>query len=187
MHVIETRLPGVKLIECSVFSDDRGFFLESYNAERYAAHGITDVFVQDNHSRSAANVLRGLHYTIAHPQAQTVYVSQGRIYDVVLDLRRNSPTFGGWAGFLLDAAKPSQIYMPAGCAHGFCVLSDYADVHYKCTQVYRAGDEGGVHWNDPDLAIDWPLTNPIVKPRDQAFPLLAHITVDRLPQVEFQS
>ncbi len=186
MRVTESPLPGVKRIEPEVFGDARGWFLESYNAGRYAAHGIADLFVQDNLSRSAANVLRGLHYTVAHPQAQIVFVSRGIIFDVVVDLRRFSPTFGRWAGFTLDGRHPAQIYMPAGCAHGFCVLSeDGAEIQYKCSQPYRAGDEGGVAWNDPDLAIAWPLAAPVLKPRDAAFPRLAEIAADRLPQAEF--
>lgn len=185
MRITETPLPGVKLIEPQVFGDERGFFLETYNADAYAKAGITDLFVQDNHSRSARNVLRGLHYTIAHPQAQTVYVSQGVIFDVVVDLRPGSPAFGRWAGFTLDAGQHHQLYMPAGCAHGFCVLSDFADVHYKCTQTYKAGDEGGLLWSDPALAIQWPVSEPIIKPRDAAFPRLADIPAECLPHVEF--
>lgn len=183
MQVEKTAIAGVRVITPRVFADERGFFLESYQGDRYAAAGVPAAFVQDNHSRSSRGVLRGLHYQVANNQAQMVYLSTGAIFDVVVDLRRDSPTFGQWAGFELTADNHRQLYMPPGCAHGFLVLSDSADIHYKCTRTYAPDDEGGVAWNDPDIAIIWPLNaaKPILANRDAAFPRLRDIPAHRLP------
>jgi dTDP-4-dehydrorhamnose 3,5-epimerase len=163
-------LDGILLIEPAVYVDDRGFFLESYSSERYRAAGIGEDFPQDNHSRSSKNVLRGLHFTKMHPQAQIVTVMRGHIFDVVVDIRPQSPTFGRWFGTHLTDEGLRQIYMPHGFAHGFCVLSEFADLHYKVSQPYRAGDDGGLIWNDPTVGIDWPISTPIMSDRDKRHP-----------------
>lgn len=155
------------VLEPNRFEDTRGFFLESFEQERYRALGITEDFVQDNHSRSRKNVLRGLHFTRNRPQAQIVTVMRGRIFDVVVDIRKGSPTFGKWYGTELSDEGPRQIYMAHGFAHGFCVLSDYADLHYKVSQRYDPSDEGGLIWNDGEVRIDWPIKDPVISARDQ--------------------
>lgn len=183
MKVTDTALPGLKIIEPRVFGDDRGFFLETYRTDRFHEFGMTEAFVQDNHSRSHRHVLRGLHFTVRRPQVQTVYVSHGTIYDVAVDLRHDSPTFAKWFGIELDGRTPRMLYLPAGFAHGFCVLSESADVHYKVTHPFDETDEFGIRWNDPDLDIRWPVEAPRVKDRDSGFPLLAELGRDQLPQV----
>jgi dTDP-4-dehydrorhamnose 3,5-epimerase len=167
MKVSKCHLKGVLLIEPVVYADDRGFFLESFEQERYRELGIVEKFVQDNHSRSRKNVLRGLHFTKNTPQAQIVTVMRGRIFDVVVDIRKDSPTFGKWFGTELGDEGPRQVYMAHGFAHGFCVLSDFADLHYKVSQRYDPSDEGGLIWNDSDVKIDWPIKDPVVSARDQ--------------------
>src|SRR5947208_3737482 len=162
MQVKETGLPGLLLIEPRCFRDERGFFLESFHAERYRGNGITDAFVQDNHSRSRQGVLRGLHFRVKRPQAQIVTVIRGRVFDVAVDLRTESATFGRWYGVALSDEGPRQLDMAAGFAHGFCVLSKFADLHYKVSRFYDHADEGGVLWNDHDIGIRWPIENPIV-------------------------
>ena len=172
MKVNKCHLEGILLPETRVFRDERGFFLESFEQERYRGAGITDRFVQDNHSRSKQNVLRGLHFTRNKPQAQLLTVMRGRIFDVVVDIRRGSPTFGGWFGTELSDEGRRQIYMPHGFAHGFCVLSGVADLHYKVSQTYDPADEGGLRWNDPAIGIEWPVENPEISMRDSTHPLL---------------
>ena len=174
MKVIETRLPGVKLIEPRVFGDERGFFLESWNSEAFAAAGINAVFVQDNHSRSSRGVLRGLHYQIRQPQGKLVRVTCGAVFDVAVDMRRSSPQFGRWTGCMLTAENKHMLWVPAGFAHGFVVLSDTADFLYKCTTPYAPEYERSVAWNDPDLAIDWQLgdVTPLLSAKDAAAPSL---------------
>lgn len=172
MNVKQTPLEGILVIEPRKFADERGFFLENYEEERYRAVGITERFVQDNHSRSAKDVLRGMHFTRKKPQAQILTVMQGTIFDVVVDVRPSSATFGRWFGTELTAGGICQVYMAAGFAHGFCVLSDSADLHYKVSQRYDREDDGGMHWNDPDLGITWPVRRPIVSHRDQQHPRL---------------
>jgi dTDP-4-dehydrorhamnose 3,5-epimerase len=183
MQVRETAFDGVLLIEPRCFRDERGFFLESFQGTRYRDAGITDSFVQDNHSRSVKNVLRGLHFTVRRPQAQIVTVMSGRIFDAVVDLRPGSPTFGRWAGFELSDEGPRQLYMAAGFAHGFCVLREFADLHYKVTEFYDASDEGGLLWNDPDVGIRWPIENPRVAARDAAYLRLCDLNAERLPHL----
>ena len=156
MKVIETGLPGVLIIEPVVHGDSRGFFLESFHARRYAESGLPASFVQDNHSRSARGVLRGLHYQLRHPQGKLVRVVSGEVFDVAVDIRRGSPTFGRWVGATVSADNHRQLYVPPGFAHGFCVLSEYADFLYKCTDYYAPDDEHGVRWDDPDIGIAWP-------------------------------
>jgi len=167
MKVTKCHLEGILLIEPVRHGDERGFFLETFEEARYREHGVREAFVQDNHSRSAKNVLRGLHFTRTQPQAQIVTVMRGRIFDVVVDIRKESPTFGKWFGTELGESGPSQLYMPRGFAHGFCVLSDWADLHYKVSQRYDPQDEGGLLWSDEYVGIDWPVRDPVISPRDQ--------------------
>jgi len=177
----QTELPGVVLIEPQVFKDGRGFFMETYHRGKYASTGIAVTFVQDNHSHSTRGTLRGLHYQLKNPQGKLVYVIKGEILDVAVDIRRGSPTFGVWVGAKLSDANRRQVFIPKGFAHGFSVLSDHADVIYKCTDFYAPGDEFGVLWNDPDLAIDWGVETPVLSEKDLANPLLSNIPSDLLP------
>jgi dTDP-4-dehydrorhamnose 3,5-epimerase len=183
MNVVETGLAGLLLIEPKCFGDKRGFFLETFQAPRYRHVGITDDFVQENHSHSVKGVLRGLHFTVKHPQAQIVTVMHGCVFDVAVDLRPDSPTFGRWYGVELSESIPRQLYMAPGFGHGFCVLSETADLHYKVSQLYDHGDEGGVVWNDPQIGIEWPIENPVVSERDGTYPTLSQIGRDQLPHV----
>lgn len=185
MKVNSTPLSGLLEITPRVFRDKRGLFCETYQRERYVEAGIVDDFVQDNHSYSRGGILRGLHFTIASPQAQLIYVSSGEIYDVAVDLRAQSPTFGHWHGIYLNGDTHRQRYLPAGFAHGFCVTGDHADVHYKITHVYDQNDEGGINWCDKTLNIRWPIKNPIVSDRDAGFPFLSEMPEHQLPGVSF--
>lgn len=166
MNVIQTPLKDCVIIEPKVFGDSRGFFLEAWHKEKYEDAGIKGIFVQDNRSRSSRNVLRGLHFQKTKPQGKLVSVISGEVYDVAVDLRQDSDTFGQYVGVLLSGKKNNQLYVPPGFAHGFCVLSEYADFHYKCTDFYDPKDEGGIIWNDPDIAIDWPITSPLLSEKD---------------------
>ena len=176
MRVIETTLAGVRLLEPTVFRDDRGLFLETFRADRFAAAGIPDNFVQDNHSRSLRGTLRGLHWQWRRPQAKLVRVVNGSIFDVVVDVRRGSPTFGRWLGFEMSADRFTQLYVPVGFAHGFCVTSEVADVEYKCSDVYDPQGEAGLIWNDPTVGVDWPIETPLLSPKDAAH---GRLTPDR--------
>jgi len=180
MNTIMCHLDGILLIEPIFYQDERGFFMESFQKERYAEVGITEEFVQDNHSRSVKNVLRGLHFTRKKPQSQIVTVMRGKIFDVVVDIRVNSPTFGKWFGIELSDGGQRQIYMPHGFAHGFCVLSDWADLHYKVSQKYDPTDEGGLNWNDPEIKIQWPLKEIVMSNRDKGHPYLTQLNPSRL-------
>lgn len=158
MNIHQTNLPGLLIVEPDVHGDERGFFLETWNQRRYLEAGFPNVrFVQDNHSRSMRGVLRGLHFQRKHPQGKLVQVVTGSVYDVAVDLRPGSPTFGQWLGTELTADNHRQLWIPPGFAHGFCVLSEHADFQYKCTDFYRPDDEGGIRWNDPQLGVAWPL------------------------------
>ena len=170
MNIIPTKISDVLIIEPRVFEDQRGFFYESYNEKAFREKtGVDAQFVQDNHSRSAQNVLRGLHYQIQQPQGKLVRVVAGAIFDVVVDLRKSSPTYGQWVGGLLSAENKQQMWVPIGFAHGFCVGSEFAEVLYKTTDYYAPQHERCVIWNDPDLAIAWPLeAAPTVSAKDQA-------------------
>ncbi len=169
MNVVRTAIPDVVVIEPKVFGDARGFFLESWNARAFAIAGIRADFVQDNHSRSTRNVLRGLHYQVLQPQGKLVRVVLGEVYDVAVDLRRSSRTFGRWIGERLSAENKRMVWIPAGFAHGYLVLSDYAEVLYKATDYYAPEHERSIAWDDPDLAIDWPLTAaPVLSAKDAA-------------------
>lgn len=150
-------IEGLKIIEPKVFGDERGYFFESYNYRDYAAAGITEEFVQDNQSSSSRGVLRGLHFQIKYPQAKLVRVIRGEVFDVAVDLREGSSTYGKWQGVILSENNKKQFFVPKGFAHGFLVLSERAEFAYKCTEFYHPGDEGGLVWNDPDIGIDWPI------------------------------
>lgn len=175
MNFSETDLEGVILVEPTVHSDPRGFFLETYHQRKYTEGGIAETFVQDNHSRSSRGTLRGLHAQIENPQGKLVRAVEGEIFDVAVDVRRGSPTFGRWVGATLTAANFRQLYVPPGFIHGFCVLSESAQVEYKCTDFYRQDDEVSVLWNDPDIAIDWPITDPLLSARDRGAARLSEI------------
>ena len=169
MNIIKTKLPGVVIIEPKVFGDHRGFFLESFNVERYKTDvGITLPFVQDNHSRSSKGVLRGLHFQKTKPQGKLVRVVSGEVFDVVVDLRKDSASFGQWHGVILSGQNKKQFWVPPGFAHGFVVLSDTADFEYKCTDYYDPSDEGSILWSDPDLDIPWPIANPALSAKDES-------------------
>lgn len=180
----EESIPGVRRIEPVRFEDDRGFFMELYHQGKYSDTGIDPVFVQDNYSRSRRLTLRGLHYQLEHPQDKLVYVITGEIFDVAVDIRQGSPTFGRWTGTLLSDQNTRQLFIPAGFAHGFCVMSDTADVIYKCTDFYTPGDEYGILWSDPDIHIKWPIRSPILSKKDANNPLLADVPKDHLPRYE---
>lgn len=172
MNVTKCNLEGILLIEPKIFVDQRGFFCETYERKRYMAAGVADEFVQDNHSRSYKNVLRGMHYTKQNTQSQLLTVISGAIYDVVVDIRRNSESFGKWFGAELISGGKCQIFMPPGFAHGFCVLSDYVDLHYKVSQPYDPLNDAGLRWDDTEVGIQWPIKNPIMSSRDKLHPLL---------------
>lgn len=183
MKIVATPLPGVLLIEPRVFRDDRGFFLESFNADRFAQHGLPTAFRQDNHSHSVKGVLRGLHYQLRRPQGKLVSVLRGTVFDVAVDVRLESPTFGQWFGTVLTEEEPRYLWIPPGFAHGFCTLSDVADFVYKCTDVYVADDDRGVLWSDPSIGIEWPLDNPVLSEKDQRLHTLSARRID-LPRYE---
>jgi dTDP-4-dehydrorhamnose 3,5-epimerase len=179
---IKTNLPGTVIIEPAVFNDTRGFFLETYHYSRYAENGISAPFVQDNHSHSAKGTLRGLHYQLKHPQGKLIYVARGEIYDVAVDIRKGSPFFGKWVSAILSDKNKRQFYIPPGFAHGFCVISEETDVTYKCTDIYTPGDEYGIAWNSPDLAIDWPVENPLLSEKDIRYLPLRETPQAQLPE-----
>jgi dTDP-4-dehydrorhamnose 3,5-epimerase len=181
VKVEATALPGVLLVEPVVHRDARGFFLETYHAGKYAAAGIDAVFVQDNHSRSEGPILRGLHAQSRRPQGKLVRAIEGTIFDVAVDIRRGSPTFGRWFGCELSAANCRQLWIPEGFAHGFCVVAGPVQVEYKCTALYDRDDELAIAWNDPEIGIAWPIASPLLSPRDAAAPTLAQAR-DRLPR-----
>ncbi|HWR41617.1 dTDP-4-dehydrorhamnose 3,5-epimerase [Sporomusa sp.] len=180
MKCYDTALPGVKVIEPKLFEDSRGFFMETWNASRYAELGITANFVQDNLSLSTKGILRGLHFQQPNPQGKLVYVLQGEVFDVVVDIRYGSPTFGHWVGIILSAQNKRQLYIPEGFAHGFCVVSDTALFAYKCTDFYLPQNEGGICWDDSDLGITWPVVEPTLSEKDKQYPKLKEIPLERL-------
>jgi len=175
MRFVPSEIPEVVIIEPTVHQDERGFFVETYHVEKYRAGGITDVFVQDNHSRSVAGTLRGLHLQRRRPQGKLVRVIEGEVVDVAVDVRPHSPGFGRWVALTLSAANFRQVYIPPGFAHGYCVMSPVAQVEYKCTELYDPSDELGIAWNDPALAIAWPVTDPVLSERDRHHPPLAEV------------
>jgi dTDP-4-dehydrorhamnose 3,5-epimerase len=181
MNVIATAIPGVVVLEPKVFGDDRGYFLETWSRQKYEAAGIPAVFVQDNVSFSRKGVLRGLHYQNPQSQGKLVQVMSGEVFDVAVDIRVGSPTFGKSVGEILSEKNHRQMYIPPGMAHGFCVLSDTVLFAYKCTDTYNAAAEGGIFWNDPDLGINWPIRQPVLSPKDEKYPRLRDVPKDRLP------
>ena len=183
MKFLTTRLSGVLIIEPDVYQDERGWFLETYHADKYQNGGIPLSFVQDNWSSSIRGTLRGLHAQMSRPQGKLVRVTRGEIFDVAVDIRRGSPTFGSWESVSLTVKNFKQIYIPPGFAHGFCVLSDVAEVEYKCTDVYVPGDEIIIAWNDAEIDIQWPLESPILSPKDVAGESLKTLW-DKLPEYQ---
>ena len=181
MKVIETALPCALILEPQVFGDARGFFYESYNEAKYRAAGVDHRFVQSNVSRSARGVLRGLHYQWPNPQGKLVSVLEGEVYDVAVDIRRGSPTFGQSVGVMLTADNHRHFWVPEGFAHGFCVLSEFATFTYQCTALYDPKADAGIRWNDAALAIDWPLSEPLLSDKDGRTPLLEDVPPERLP------
>jgi dTDP-4-dehydrorhamnose 3,5-epimerase len=184
VKVQTTPLPGVLIVSPRLFGDPRGFFVETYQQQRYREVGIDVDFVQDNLSRSVKGTLRGLHFQHPNGQAKLVQVVQGEIFDVAVDIRRGSPTFGRWFGTVLSEADQRQLFIPQGFAHGFCVLSETALFSYKCSAYYAPGSEGGLRWDDPDMAITWGVDAPLLSERDRAWPLLKAIAPARLPVYE---
>jgi dTDP-4-dehydrorhamnose 3,5-epimerase len=180
VRIVSSDLPDVLIVEPDVHQDPRGFFLETYHAAKYQAAGISDSFVQDNHSRSVQGTLRGLHLQLRRPQGKLVRVIEGEVFDVAVDVRVGSPTFGRWVGVTLSAANFRQCYVPPGFAHGFAVVSPVAQVEYKCTDVYDPGGELGIAWNDPAIGIHWPIADPLLSARDMQHPPLATL-MERLP------
>ena len=179
MKIITTSIKGILIIEPVTFRDKRGFFMETYNRNRYNASGINATFVQDNLSCSLKNTVRGLHFQIKHPQAKLIQVITGEIFDVAVDLRPGSATFGKWIGILLSDENRRQVFIPEGFAHGFCVLSEFALFYYKCSDFYAPDDEGGIIWSDPD--IEWPVENPIISEKDKQYQKLSGLTAEQLP------
>ncbi|SBV94795.1 dTDP-4-deoxyrhamnose-3,5-epimerase [uncultured delta proteobacterium] len=171
MDVETTPIDGLLLIKPKVWRDPRGYFVETWHKDRYEAAGITLPFVQDNRSRSARGILRGLHFQRKFPQGKLVSVSSGSVFDVAVDIRKNSPTFGVWHGALLTGENQHQLWVPPGLAHGFCVCSETADFSYKCTETYHPEDEGSIRWDDPELGIAWPVADPVLSQKDLAAPL----------------
>ena len=175
IKVKSTSLEGFLVIEPIIYKDDRGFFLETYQEDIYNAAGILDKFVQDNQSRSIKGVIRGMHFQVNRPQAQIVTIMRGSVFDVGVDLRQNSPTFGRWHGVELSDSGQRQVYMAPGIAHGFCVLSDLADLHYKVSRFYEPDDECGMAWNDSEVNIDWPSITPLIHQRDATYQSLSQL------------
>ena len=180
MKVFTTCLEGVFIIEPKIFEDSRGFFMEIHHQTRYQQSGVNGRFVQDNFSYSIKNTLRGLHYQLPHPQAKLIQVITGEIYDVAVDIRQGSSTFGKWTGVHLSDKNHRQIFIPEGFAHGFCVLSETAHVLYKCTALYHPDDEKGILWSDPGIGIDWPVADPFLSGKDQRYPNISEIPPEHL-------
>lgn len=181
MKIIQTALPGAVVIEPQVFGDTRGFFYESFNAARFHEAGIDARFVQSNVSRSAKGVLRGLHYQWPNPQGKLVSVLEGEVYDVAVDIRRGSPTFGRWVSAMLTAENYRHFWVPEGFAHGFCVVSEFATLSYQCTALYDREGDAGIRWNDADIGIDWPVGAPLLSDKDTRAPFLKDVPAERLP------
>jgi len=181
VNVIETALPGVLIVEPKIFGDERGFFVETWQKQRYEQAGITASFVQDNAASSRQKTLRGLHFQNPNAQAKLVYALEGEVFDVTVDIRKGSPTFGHWAGVTLSANNARQVFIPEGFAHGYCVLSGSALVAYKCTEYYNPKTENSIRWDDPDIGIDWPVGDPVISEKDAAAPLFRDVDPARLP------
>jgi dTDP-4-dehydrorhamnose 3,5-epimerase len=177
----QTAIAGVMVFTPDVFPDPRGFFMETYHEKKYRDLGLSRTFVQDNHSHSCRGTLRGLHYQCRHPQAKLVTVMRGKVFDVAVDIRRGSPTFGQWVGQVLSEENRLQMFVPEGFAHGFCVMSEAADVLYKCTDFYSSSDDRGIVWSDPAIGIKWPIPQPLLSDKDSRHPLLANVPPCDLP------
>ena len=175
MQFIPTKIPDVILVEVTKFGDHRGFFMETYHAEKFSAGGISATFIQDNHASSQKNILRGLHYQLKFPQGKLIRCIQGEILDIAVDIRKSSRTFGQWVGEILSSENARQLYVPPGFAHGYVVRSDNAEVEYKCTELYHPEDDYGILWNDPAIGIDWGIENPILSEKDKQQPLLKDV------------
>ena len=182
MNVIETSLPGVMIVEPKVFGDERGFFMETYNAERYRQYGLPGDFLQDNLSYSSRGVLRGLHFQNPNQQGKLVYILEGEVFDVAVDIRLGSPHFGRWFGTTLSAEDKRQLYVPEGFAHGFVVTSETALFAYKCTDRYNSAAESSILYDDPRIGIEWPVDSPSLSEKDAAAPTLAQMPEERLPK-----
>ena len=182
MERLNTALPDVWELQPKVFRDPRGFFLETYNRNRFVEIGINETFVQDNHSRSSLGTLRGLHYQLHHAQAKLCRVIEGEAFDVAVDIRLGSPTFGKWTSVLLSAEKQNQIFIPAGFAHGFVARTESVQFLYKCSEFYDPGDEHGIRWDDPALAIAWGVSNPLISEKDAKYSTLAEVSPENLPK-----
>lgn len=181
MKVLETALTGLLLIKPDSYKDNRGYFMESWHREKYRQHGVALEFVQDNLSYSKRGVLRGLHFQYPFAQDKLVYVLAGEVFDVAVDIRRGSPTFGQWEGFLLSGNNKLQLFVPGGFAHGFCVTSETALFAYKCTDFYVPAAEKGILWNDPQLGIKWPVSEPVLSDKDMELPLMKSLELEKLP------
>ncbi len=181
MKFTRLEIPDVILVEPDVFGDARGYFTETFHAPKYAEGGISCSFVQDNFSYSQRGILRGLHFQLRRPQAKLVYVVSGEVFDVAVDLRRGSPTFGRWCGRVLSGENHLQMFIPEGFAHGFCVLSEAASFLYKCSEVYDPTDDRGIAWNDPDVGVKWPISEPLLSAKDQRQPRLRDVAERELP------
>lgn len=181
MRVVASALPGVVVVEPLVHQDSRGLFFESFHQVKFSEAGIRAQFVQTNVSRSAKGVLRGLHYQWPHPQGKLVNVLEGEVYDVAVDIRRGSPTFGQWVGVVLTSDNHRHLWIPEGFAHGFCVLSEYATFTYQCTTFYDPTADASIRWNDGQISVDWPVSNPLISDKDAKAPYLADVTANRLP------
>ena len=172
MEFIQTEIPDVILVKPSVIEDHRGFFMESYHIEKFSMSGIDCTFVQDNHAKSIQNTLRGLHFQVNFPQAKLLRCLKGKVFDVAVDIRKNSPYYGKWVGEELSEENKYQLFIPEGFAHGYYVLSETAEITYKCSEVYHSEDEQGFRWDDPEIGIEWPETEPILSRKDQLLPFL---------------
>lgn len=181
MKFLETNIPGVVIVEPKIFGDDRGFFSEVYRKKHFAENGIKETFVQDNLSRSKKDTLRGLHYQLQNPQAKLVMATRGRILDVAVDIRKNSPTFGQYMMVELSEENKRMLFIPGGFAHGFLVLSEIADFQYKCSNYYDPESEFGIRWDDPEIGVSWNVSDPLLSEKDKNAPLLSEINPDNLP------
>lgn len=173
MEFIQTEIPDIILVKPNVIEDHRGFFMESYHIEKFKNGGINCTFVQDNHAKSVQNTLRGLHFQVQYPQAKLLRCLKGKVFDVAVDIRQDSPYFGKWVGEELSEENRYQLYIPEGFAHGYYVMSETAEIAYKCSEIYHPQDEQGIRWNDPEIAINWPSQNPILSEKDKALPMMA--------------
>ena len=173
MEFIQTEIPDIILVKPNVIEDHRGFFMESYHIEKFKIGGINCTFVQDNYAKSVQNTLRGLHFQVQYPQAKLLRCLKGKVFDVAVDIRQDSPYFGKWVGEELSEENKYQLYIPEGFAHGYYVLSKSAEITYKCSEIYHPQDEQGIRWDDPDIAINWPGDNPILSEKDKVLPMLA--------------